>query len=69
MKQQTMNGKWSWRGHTLSERRDRPHNSCRRDTDRIVEAKGYSWTLMEHLAWDRMGDWRIIVDGRYSKLK
>ena len=51
-----------------SRRRGRPPNSWRRDTERTIQLKNYTWTQMERLARDR-GHWRSFVSGLCSEME
>ena len=78
-----MNGKWSYIGHTLSGQVTESSGGTRwvtegeedqatavsgRDTERIVQSQGYSWTPMQRLARDR-NDWKSIVNDLCSEMK
>ena len=57
-----------WWNPQGSRRRGRLRNSWRRDTERTIQLKNYTWKQMERLARD-MGVWRSFVSGLCSEMK
>ena len=49
-----------------SRRRGRPRNTWKRDTERTIQLKGYTWNQIEQMARDR-GGWRRFICGLCSE--
>ena len=51
-----------------SRRRGRPRNTWKRDTERTIRSKGYTWNQIEQRARDR-GGWRRFICGLCSEME